>query len=226
MRRILFFMFSVILLLTITQKIVYSGEVGVKLWAYQIGTSTWDTSHVVATDSSDNIYVTGHTTGNLDGNINAGGYDIFLIKYDATGIKQWTRQIGTSSHDYGEGVATDSSGNIYVTGDTLGGLDGNINAGNEDIFLVKYAPSGSKVWTQQTGSTRWESGKGVSTDSNNNIYITGWTNGELDGNINAGSEDIFLIKWKSNKIPQLIWTGEAGYITDGLEPETGRSDDS
>ena len=54
----------------------------------------------------------------------------------------WTRQLGTSSVDYGKGVTTDSSGNIYVTGATEGGLDGNTNSGEVDIFLVKYNSSG------------------------------------------------------------------------------------
>ena len=58
--------------------------------------------------------------------------------------KQWTKQLGTSREDYGEDVTTDSSGNIYVTGHTEGGLDGNTSSGNNDIFLVKYNPSGTK----------------------------------------------------------------------------------
>jgi len=37
-----------------------------------------------------------------------------------------------------QGVTTDSSGNIYVTGSTDGGMDGNTNSGKNDIFLVKY----------------------------------------------------------------------------------------
>ena len=55
---------------------------------------------------------------------------------------QWTKQLGTSSYDEGYGVTTDSSGNIYVTGSTDGGLDGNTNSGSYDIFLVKYNSSG------------------------------------------------------------------------------------
>ena len=38
--------------------------------------------------------------------------------------KQWTKKLGTKYNDYGDGVTTDSSGNIYVTGKTTG-LDGN-----------------------------------------------------------------------------------------------------
>ena len=59
-------------------------------------------------------------------------------------IKIWTKQLGTSSYDVANGVATDSSGNIYVTGETQGGLDGNTSAGGSDLFLVKYNSSGKK----------------------------------------------------------------------------------
>ncbi|HJO43951.1 MAG TPA: SBBP repeat-containing protein [SAR324 cluster bacterium] len=52
--------------------------------------------------------------------------------------------MGTSSADSASGVATDSSANVYVTGQTAGGLDGNTNAGSEDLFLVKYNSSGTK----------------------------------------------------------------------------------
>ena len=88
--------------------------------------------------------MTGYTGGGLDGNTSSGESDIFLVKYDSSGTKQWTKQLGTSSGDNGLGVTTDSSGNIYVTGGTEGGLDGNTNSGGWDIFLVKYNSSGTK----------------------------------------------------------------------------------
>jgi len=65
-------------------------------------------------------------------------------KVNESGTKQWTKQLGTSSYDEGRGITTDSSGNIYVTGFTKGGLDGNTNSGGYDIFLVKYNSSGTK----------------------------------------------------------------------------------
>ena len=55
-----------------------------------------------------------------------------------------TQQLGTSSNDYGNGVTVDSSNNIYVTGTTNGGLDGNTHSGGQDLFLVKYNSSGVK----------------------------------------------------------------------------------
>ena len=67
-----------------------------------------------------------------------------MVKYNSSGTKQWTKQLGTSSRDWGRGVATDSSGNVYVTGYTEGGLDGNTSAGGVDLFVVKYNSDGVK----------------------------------------------------------------------------------
>jgi CTP:phosphocholine cytidylyltransferase-like protein len=88
--------------------------------------------------------VTGVTAGGLDGNTNSGNYDIFLVKYNSSGTKQWTKQLGTSNTDSVTGVVVDSSNNIIISGNTYGGLDGNTNFGSRDIFLVKYSSSGVK----------------------------------------------------------------------------------
>jgi len=179
----------------------------------QLGTNASDGGKGVAVDSSGNVYVTGSTTGGLDGNTNAGWNDIVLVKYDSGGAKQWTRQLGTTSNDDGTGVAVDSSGNVYVTGYTEGGLDGNTNAaavgwtlarphGTEDIFLVKYDSGGAKQWTRQLGTNTDDYGFGVAVDSSGNVYVTGSTTGGLDGNTNAGEHDIVLVKYDSNGVKQ------------------------
>ena len=110
----------------------------------------------------------------------------------------WTKQLGSSSNDDAFGVATDSSGNVYVTGATTGGLDGNTSAYGNDLFVVKYNSSGTKQWTKQLGTLWWDTGWGVATDSSGNVYVTGDTNGELEGNTNAGDYDLFVVKYNSN----------------------------
>jgi hypothetical protein len=181
---------------------------GNKIWTRQLGTTADDCSYGIAVDASRNVYVTGYTEGNLDGNINAGSADIFLVKYDTNGNKIWTRQLGTDQRDIGWGVITDSGGNIYVAGYTEGNLDGNINAGSADIFLVKYDTNGNKLWTRQLGTASYDEGRGVAVDSIGNIYVTGYTGGGLDGNTNLGSADIFLVKYDTNG--NKLWTRQLG----------------
>ena len=75
---------------------------------------------------------------------------------DNTTTSPWTtKQLGTTSRDIGIGVTTDSSDNIYVTGYTLGELDGNTNLGGRDIFLLKYTSIGTKQWAKQLGNFFW-----------------------------------------------------------------------
>ena len=54
----------------------------------QLGTSSIDIANGVAVDSSGNVYAAGYTSGALDGNTNAGGYDLFVVKYNSSGVKQ------------------------------------------------------------------------------------------------------------------------------------------
>ncbi len=169
---------------------------GIKQWTQQIGTSNQDYSEGITTDSNGNVYVTGWTEGGLDGNTNAGDADLFVIKYDSDGVKQWTQQMGTSSRDYASGISIDNSNNVYVEGGTKGILDGNGNAGSWDIFVVKYDSSGNKQWTQQMGTSYSDGAKGISIDNTDTVYVTGNTEGSLDNNTNAGDKDLFLMKLK------------------------------
>ena len=111
-------------------------------------------------------------------------------------MKKWTKQLGTSSDDAAYGITSDSNNNVYVTGATHGNLDGNSQAGGGDLFVVKYDSSGNKQWTKQMGSPNYERAQGITNDDNGNLYVTGYTEGDLDGNGNAGSEDIFIMKLK------------------------------
>ena len=55
-----------------------------------------------------------------------------------------------------------------------------------------------KQWTQQLGSSSVDSGIGVTGDSSNNMYVTGFTSGGIVGNANSVGNDIFLVKHNSN----------------------------
>jgi hypothetical protein len=157
-------------------------------------------SRGVAADSSGNVYVTGSTTGGLDGNTLTGMYDFFLTKYDSLGNKVSTKQLGVAgAYTYANGVAADLDDNVYVTGYTNGGLDGNTLTGADDFFLTKYDSSGNRVFTKQLGVAGAHTyATGVAADSSGNVYVTGYTNGGLDGNALTGKYDFFLTRYDSS----------------------------
>lgn len=63
-------------------------------------------------------------------------------------------------------------------------------------------PTVSLRGTQQFGTTGNDIGRGIAVDSNRNIYVTGSTGGNLDGNISAGLLDIFLVKFNDLGVKQ------------------------
>jgi hypothetical protein len=61
---------------------------GVRQWTRMLGTSSGEYARGMAVDSGDNAFITGFTSGNLDGVTNSGGNDGFIVKYDASGTLQ------------------------------------------------------------------------------------------------------------------------------------------
>ena len=184
------------------------------LWTHMESTPSDDVVSGMAADTSGDIFLAGYTRGGIDGNTNVGLYncDYFITKYDKNGNRQWTKQSGTSSDDYGTGISTDANGNIYIVGYTNGSLDGNVNSGGNDIFIVKYDTYGNKIWTRQTGTATDDFATCVTTDAGGNVYIGGYTAGSLDGNTNAGGKDLFVIKYDSDG--NKLWTRQLGTTAD------------
>jgi hypothetical protein len=109
----------------------------------------------------------GFTAGSLGGP-SAGGYDVFLSKFDASGNLQWVRQLGTSSDEAANtigsvGASAYSSGNVYLASCTFGDLGGP-NAGREDAFLAKYDDDGNLRWIEQFGTSDFEGASKITVD--------------------------------------------------------------
>ena len=81
-------------------------------WTKLLGTSAGESSGGVATASDGSIFITGSTTGDLDGETNAGSNDAFLTKYGSDGTKAWTKLLGATNAEESYGVATASDGSI------------------------------------------------------------------------------------------------------------------
>lgn len=171
---------------------------GARVWLRQRGTAERDFAYGVATDPSGNIYVTGYTGAGLDGNSNIGQWDIFLTKFDASGTWQWTKQDGTSQDDEGRAVATDRFGNIYITGYVRGNFHGITRVGASDFFISKYNAAGTHLWSALFGAAEIDEAFGITCDNDGNVFVTGWTDGSIEGNPYLGNGDNVLAKYDSN----------------------------
>ena len=120
----------------------------------------------------------------------------------------WTTQFGTSSPDDAYGVAVNSTGGLFVIGQTSGVLPGQTNAGMIDAFLRRYDPSGAEVWTRQFGSSERDIPKGVTLDDAGNVYVVGQTFGTFPDQTSAGGWDAFLRKYTPTG--DEVWTRQFG----------------
>ena len=180
---------------------------GARQWLRQWGTVNADTPHAIRIDASGNVYLAGYTTGNLYGT-KAGGRDIFVAKFDPSGTPLWGTQMGTSEGDDAYGVAIDASGNAYVVGETSGSLAGNPYQGADDVFVAKFNPSGTNLWTTQIGTIGNDWAAAVALDSGGGIYVGGWSTGDFDGYVNQGLSDAFLMKYAFPNSPPPVPTAK------------------
>ena len=169
---------------------------GNRSWTRLIGTTGNDAARGVAVDSSNNVYVVGELNF-----VEGATGTAYLRKYDSSGGIMQETSISAAQLATARGVALDSSGNICVTGYAIGDMNyGNFasNPGGESPFLIKYNPSGSPLWTRFRGDLGHDYGYGVATDSGDNIYVVGKTEGSFDLQTNLGETDAFIIKFSSS----------------------------
>jgi hypothetical protein len=191
------------------------------LWAKSAGNTGNDKGYGVVCDSSGNVYITGYYISSItfDGTTltNSGYEDIYVVKYDNSGNVIWAKKAGGNNDDRVLSIATDNSNNVYITGYyystifNLGTLTIN-NSGLNDVFVAKIDAFGNPVWLNNFGSTQGECGQGITSDSNGNVYVTGFTNSLIinvgsDSLVNSGTTDLFLVKYDSLGNP--IWIRSA-----------------
>jgi hypothetical protein len=150
-----------------------NGGDGSFIWGFQDGTSQNDGGNGVAVDSNGDVYVTGITSSSLYAPIQ-GNKDYFVAKLNGgDGSFIWGFQNGTSQYYYGNGVAVDSNGDVYVTGGTSSSLYAPYQGGY-DYFVAKLnGGDGSFIWGFQDGSAYVDIGFDIWIMVNGNIGVGG-----------------------------------------------------
>ncbi len=213
------------------------------IWAKTFGGIAEEKGFGVDTDQFGNVYLTGSFTGEADldpgddedNHTSLGWSDIYLTTLDSNGDYTWGRSWGgnvyDATYDHGYAVAVGDFGDIYVTGNVAGeevDMDPDIEhevkvtpVGGCDVFISKFDLTGNFEWTGIWGEFENDSGFGLATDGDGNVYIVGRFEGMVDFDPSAGAEvyigsvggfDAFVSKF--NLIGQHQWArtwGGTGY---------------
>ncbi len=154
-----------------------------------LGGTQGDFGRGIAVDADANVYFTGRTAstdfptnGALQLN-NRGNLDAFVVKLDTISSQLvYSTYLGGADDDLGFGIAIDSTGAAYVTGDTRS-TDFNTrtplqaaNRGGIDAFVSKLSPVGSTLsYSTYLGGAGEDLALGIALDASGNAYITGFT---------------------------------------------------
>ena len=193
----------------------------------------------LALDQNDNIYATGHFFGTVDFDPGPGtfnltslnGADVFLLKLDNQGDFLWARHYGNSgalSNSEAISVSVDQSGNAIIVGRynntinfDIGGLGLlRTSSGGFDVFIAKVASGGGLMWLREFKGTQSGYAWTVSTNNQNEIFVSGFFSGTFDfdpgpGVFNLtsnGGEDMYVTKLSSNG--NFLWAKNFGSSDD------------
>ena len=122
-------------------------------------------------------------------------------------------QIGSPGVDVSYGSATDSEGNVYLTGITSGSIEGN-SQGGFDVWVSKYDRQGQELWREQFGSSGGDRSYGIEIDNEDNIYLTGQTDGDLFSDRNSPESEAWIAKLDGSNGEQ-IWGRQYGIDVTG-----------
>lgn len=164
-----------------------------------VGGNQDDQSDAIAVDSSGDAYITGQTlSANYPTTANAhqtgcnscpNDPDVFVTKLDSTGSTLiYSTFLGGKSVDIAAGVAVDSAGNAYITGQTSSS-DFPVTAGSfqttcascslsaplPDAFVTKLNPSGGLAYSTFLGGANLDQASAIAIDSAGDAYIVGFT---------------------------------------------------
>ena len=222
--------------------IVKYNSIGDVLWAKSSGGNYRNEGLSITTDVNNDIIITGDYRDTvifgidtLTSNSNIYDFNTFVVKYNSSGDVLWAKSAkeysySSVSYDSGESITTDADSNIIIIGNFAGPpiifgndtLNNTILGTSSDIFVVKYNSSGDVLWAKSAGGSGYDYGKGITTDTDNNILITGCFNSNrlifgtdtLIKTTAPGSDrNTFIVKYDTSG--NVLWAKSSGGNSNG-----------
>jgi hypothetical protein len=205
------------------------------LWATLLVGSNGQGS-AITTDAAGDVIVTGVGSGTFTVGtatlVGEGSSDIFVAKFDPSGMPVWAHLFGDDGS--GTGIGTDAAGNVFVTGWVTGSVDfgGGMltSSAAADVFVTELDPGGAPVWANLYGDPMASQGaSALAVDSDGDILVTGGTTGSV--NFGSGAlpnptqNALFVAKFHPGGT--LVWANvygsTPGCATTGIATDTARN---
>lgn len=194
---------------------------GMLIWEKKFAGSGAAAGRAVAADADGNVFVAGDFSGSLNlgamGFSSKGAKDVLIAKFNTSGTVLWAKSFGDAGTDLGYSIATDASGNVFVTGKLDGGTfdlgGGPIVTNGDDLYLVSYDPQGNHRWSRVFVAPNGQQGRGLAVSPEGDVVVVGDSNGNITfgggTHVNNGGSDCFIAKFNGTT-GEHIWSKTAG----------------
>jgi hypothetical protein len=207
---------------------------GALQWNTFLGQSIGDDyANGICIDGNGNVYVTGYSYYAWGSPVRpfSVGPDAFVAKINASGALQWNTFMGGSIRDFGQSIAVDGSGNIYVAGygESSWGTPLNSFSGGRDVFVARLNASGVLQWNSFVGGVGNDYGDGIAIDAfDGSVYVRGHSDSAWGNPVNpyngANDNDAFVAKFNANGIFQWhTFLVGGGYTYGGIAVDGDRN---
>lgn len=169
---------------------------GMLIWNRTWGGSEYDYASAVYVDSNENVHVVCTTSS-----YGAGSSDVAYLRYNSTGFLESALIWGGTGSDRGRAIEEDSEHNFIISGETT-----SFGMGNADAFVLFLDTAGTLLWNTTWGTGTLDRAYNLALDSNDNIYLAGWTYYPDPLMSSVGIYDISYILVKIDSDGNALWS--------------------
>jgi hypothetical protein len=168
---------------------------GQLLWQHCYGGSDEEGMASVSLGDDGGYFAVGSSRSN-DGDLSGyhGGNDVWAMHLDPMGALLWSRLLGGSGYEEGNGLASTEGGGCILIGETSS-TDGDVDSlnGGEDVWVVKMDDTGLLEWEETYGGTDLDFGSSISLTVTGYVITSTTLSDDGDVSGNHGSFDIWLV---------------------------------
>jgi len=200
---------------------------GATVFASAYGDAQVQSGLSVAADKSGNVLLAGAFQGSMTMGgttlTSSGKEDGFFAKLSSAGDVLWAKRFGDGQNQSATGIGADANGNVYVTGIFIGTVNfggGNLTSDTnffQDVFLAKFAPDGTHIWSKKFGDSNIQYARALAVDASGNVIITGYFQQNVDfggGVLTASGQSFDAFVAKFDTAGQHLWSRRYGDATD------------